>query len=131
MKVRHSKPQFAMLDDTVEALVGLLRLEDGWDSYGARRVEPRAVSAGLHVLLETMPPHLPPPAVVPTSTGGVQFEWHTGGIDLEVEIGPSGDVSTFMEDQQTGLIEETDSTADLQPLVTAFAKLQQRLRSAA
>jgi hypothetical protein len=40
----------------------------------------------------------PIPDIVPTPTGGLQLEWHTAGIDLEVEIGPEGHISACYED---------------------------------
>ena len=31
-----------------------------------------------------------PPAIIPTSKGGVAAEWHAGGSDLEIESDPDG-----------------------------------------
>ena len=73
----------------VFAAVGeLSTLGDGWDSYGGRAPTTEAMAAARGVLFALRDVQ---PAVVPTSNGGVQFEWHAGGVDLELEIGPEGE----------------------------------------
>ena len=32
-----------------------------------------------------------PPSVVPTEPGGVQLEWHIGGVDIEIEFNEKGE----------------------------------------
>jgi hypothetical protein len=46
--------------------------------------------------------------VVPTVGGGVQLEWHTGGIDLEIEIQAPGHFHVWLEDPQENLELETE-----------------------
>ena len=60
----------------------LLDLKAGWDSYGAKPINPSAVAAAKNFLRMVQ--------VVPTNKGGVQFEWHCYGVDVEVEFGPDG-----------------------------------------
>lgn len=31
-----------------------------------------------------------PPQLVPTTTGGIQLEWHRGGLDVELHVEPDG-----------------------------------------
>ena len=80
-------------DLLIDALVGLNRLrelEEDWDSYGS--VPPS------HDLLEVaesfvratdwyFAPFLLPPHITAVSGGGVQFEWHCGVRELEIEFG--------------------------------------------
>ena len=73
------------LQPTVQALEELLMLPAGWDSYGARPVDPQHALAMVHMLYGIMRDTSPAPSVVPTNRGGVQVEWHRGGIDLEIE----------------------------------------------
>ena len=40
----------------------------------------------MDVLGQIMTDDMPAPDVVPTYEGGVQFEWHRNGIDIEIEI---------------------------------------------
>jgi hypothetical protein len=81
-------------------LWSLLRLERGWDSYGAREVSPRAVERAL-AFLSLLPPGMRP-AVVPASQGGIQLEWHDGQADIEIECLPSGNARLSAEDETTG-----------------------------
>ncbi len=69
-----------------EDIQTLLSLPEGWDSHGARHVDPDIAEAAIQLLREVSQLTTPPPAVVPTVRGGIQIEWHTGGIDLEIEF---------------------------------------------
>lgn len=61
----------------------LAALQSDWDGYGAAPLtyEAKKVIEGM--------------SVVPTNSGGVQFEWHTEGWDVEVEFDPDGSVGSF------------------------------------
>jgi hypothetical protein len=65
----------------IEALTALAH---GWDSYGGQPVAADAAMGAVRFLAETAYPELPEPAVVPLADGGVQIEWHRGGLDIEV-----------------------------------------------
>jgi len=88
----------AWLPPTVEKLAHILTMEPGWDSYGAEKIEPGCVVSAIMIALEVMRDDTPAPTVVPTSCGGVQLEWHTGGIDLEIEIRSSSVIFASYED---------------------------------
>lgn len=47
-------------------------------------------------------PQTPPPAVVPRVQGGIQLEWHTETIDIEVYIDSPEKVSFFAEHLESG-----------------------------
>src|SRR3990167_7857996 len=72
------------------ALRRLTELRQGWDSYGALPIDRNTLARALAVLSRVMPPDAPAPQAVPLNDGGVQFEWHVGGIDLEFEVHPRG-----------------------------------------
>jgi len=55
----------------------------------------------LYALMQFLPPDATAPAVAPTGNGGVQFEWHRGGWDVEVEF-HYGDAHAWMENLSTG-----------------------------
>jgi len=80
----------AWLFDARRKLAELLDLPDNWDSYGGRRIRPSATSRASSLLESVASSHTPKPSIGPTCLGGVQFEWHTGVADLEVEVGPDG-----------------------------------------
>ena len=71
---------------TVKALNRLLRLEDNWDSYGAHPVRLDCVKGALELLVSIMRDETPAPTLVPTNRGAIQIEWHTRGVDLEIEV---------------------------------------------
>ena len=66
----------------------LLDLPAGWNSYGAKPVDAAAAAAALNLLVRSCKSSTPEPAIVPTNAGGTQIEWHTQGVDLELEIDP-------------------------------------------
>ena len=70
--------------------VHLLALPENWDSYGAPKITSSAVDAALRLraALATEP------AMVPTSKGGVQLEWHDRGFDVELELLPDGQLAS-------------------------------------
>ena len=114
------------LEPTVYALCSLLELEAGWDSYGGQPINPNCVKASLELASTVLRDDSPNPSVVPTSRGGIQLEWHTGGVDLEVEIVSPSRIIGFFEDQRAGTKWEKDLTHDLRPLVEAVATLSRQ-----
>ena len=76
-----------------ERLDALRKLEPDWDSYGGPRIDERAIVTAEAILTTS-------PSITPTSHnpqgGGVQIEWHCGGINHEIVINPDG---TLEEDE--------------------------------
>ena len=64
----------------------LARLRDNWDGYGGSPIDHETLVFSIDVLGQFLRPSLPEPQIVPTPQGGLQFEWHTNGVDLEIEI---------------------------------------------
>lgn len=110
---------------SVRSLCELLWLEPNWDSFGALPVERRAVEQALAILFGTMQKTTPPPIAVPTSSGGIQLEWHLGGIDLEVELEPDGTVGVYFADKQSGTEWERSLASDYSALHQAILRLTQ------
>lgn len=79
------------LRSTAEEIARLLELEFDWNSYGALPVSEECAQLVLALLadsgLET-----PPPAVAPTTVGGIQLSWVRGADGVELEIYPNGSV---------------------------------------
>jgi hypothetical protein len=44
----------------------------------------------------------PTPTVVPTTRGGIQLEWHTHGLDIEIYIYAPNNVRFFAEHHGSG-----------------------------
>jgi hypothetical protein len=87
---------------SVEAVVDLLSLPPGWNSYSARPIEHQSAKQAIQLLAEYLKPGTPPPSVVPTVRGGIQLEWHTAGADLEIYIESPNEVSFFAEETGSG-----------------------------
>lgn len=91
----------------------LLALKADWDSYGAPPLREDAVDSAFDLLMQLAQPSTPPPEVVPMVSGGVQFEWHRQGVDLEVEVHSRFRFEVFYEDTATGDTVEEVAVADL------------------
>ena len=87
---------------TIRQTGKLLGLPPGWNSYCAKPISSDAVSKATAFLLkfDALVPNLAAPAVVPTVRGGLQFEWHRHGVDLEVEFGSGSPDSWSAEDEK-------------------------------
>ena len=81
---------------TLQAMAALL-----WSSEdraaGATPTRFAAADQMMTILSLVLDHRTPPPSVVPTWDGGVQVEWHRNGVDLEIEVGPLGEVEYFFK----------------------------------
>jgi hypothetical protein len=100
ISVRGTSPRW--LSPALQTLQRLASLPENWDSYGAPALDPRSVPAAVSLLSELMSPGTPAPAIVPTSRGWVQFEWHRPGKDLEVEMLSPTTAMLYYFDEQSG-----------------------------
>src|SRR5262249_32739886 len=130
---RGTKLVIELIDDepdwlapTVKTMAQLLHLSEDWDSDGARPIDPQAAADALTLLDATMSPDTPPPIVSPTNRGGIQLEWHTRGIDLEVERKSPTCVYVFHEDHRRGTEWEGELETDLTRLASYLAELARR-----
>ena len=116
----------AWVEQTFRSLGALLRLGPGWDSYGSSPIDPHCVVAAIEMAFTILRDDSPIPSVVPTSRGGLQLEWHRGGVDLEIEFLSATRVFGYFADQFTDTVWEKDLAFDLQPLADAISTLSQR-----
>lgn len=109
--------------DLVMRIGQLGELTRGWDSHGALPVDPRCAESAVRFLLSVLDASIPKPFVVPTVQGGIQFEWHRAGVDLEVEIRSPAGFRVYFADEHTGEESEATLSANLLPLVPLLARL--------
>jgi len=110
---------------TLSGLQALVALPHDWDSYGAPPIDFSYVIKAIQVLVEVMEHDTPAPSVVPTSRGGIQFEWHMLGLDVEVEIEPDYLISGFCRKRGTAEEVEVSPTKEvdsIRPLISALAR---------
>ncbi len=117
--------QFTIITSRLRDL--LSRLEHGWDSYGAKAPQRHLFIAGLRLVEGLLDPDVPVPQVVPTNRGGVQFEWHVGVRELEIEVVGSDRFEVYFEDETTGEVIEDEVTSRKLGLLSTLVK---RLKAA-
>ena len=84
---------------TLSCFQELLKLPEGWDSYGAYIITDAAIAGAAEMLVRLkLPLEASPPSVVPGSSGSVQLEWHEAGVDVEIHVSPTGSVTAFLSD---------------------------------
>jgi hypothetical protein len=74
---------------TAVAMLRLSRLPAGWDSRNALPIERTTAERALRTLAGILESQTATPGIVPTVAGGVQAEWHRGGLNVEIEF-PTG-----------------------------------------
>ena len=104
----------------------ILSLPPNWDSYGASPIDPECAILALRLVLSIMKVGIPVPAIVPTNRGRIQIEWHTRGIDLEIEIASPGRLKLYYENHRTGEEWEKELTSDLTVLAESLTTLTQQ-----
>ena len=109
------------LSPTIDKFIELLALPTNWDSYGAWPIDPKCALAALRLLGRIMHNDSPPPSVVPTNRGSVQLEWHTGGVDLEINVVSPSEFHVSYEDSSQSW--ERCVSTDLSSLTAVLDKL--------
>jgi hypothetical protein len=84
------------LSPLVDQLLDLLALSPGWNSYGARRIEPRSVAAVVRLLVDAGWEG-PSPSVSPTPHGGVLLAWGGQEDGVELLFSPEGNVTALVD----------------------------------
>jgi hypothetical protein len=102
----------------------LLALPENWDGYGAQRIERDAIAGARQFLSRVN--------VTPCVSGGVQLEWHTNGIDLELEFDASGRVAGFWAVESPASASAPAAPREVggaAPTSTPLDKVQQRIEA--
>jgi hypothetical protein len=103
-------------------LNAFLALPPGWNSYDASPIREESVETAWALLSCVLGPQMPLPYVVPLPSGGVQLEWHTERLDLEIEIESPDRMAVYYQlgDEE----HECEVTVDLTPIVEAMELLR-------
>src|SRR4051812_43775310 len=86
VKVRIESVAAHWFRDAVAEVEDLTTLAGDWNTYGAEPVDATAATQAVRFLVDNAYAELARPAIVPLSEGGIQIEWHRGGIDLEISF---------------------------------------------
>jgi hypothetical protein len=121
---RLSRPEKPEWTRSVTERVKYLRsLRRGWDGYASVPIQEDILSFALSMLDSAMQSETPPPFIAPVSGGGVQIEWHEGGLDIEFYIPQPlrGELYVEYSDGREPL--ELDLVSDSRPLNEALQEI--------
>jgi hypothetical protein len=107
-------------------LENIQALEEGWDGYEAGPIRRDVIFYAEAVLNEVMKSRTPAPHIAPMSHEGVMIEWHTKGIDLEIEIERPGRLWVSFEDAWTNEEYEDELASNLSKLQDRIDQLTRR-----
>jgi hypothetical protein len=108
--------------EIVATLCRYLELSPNWDSYGGKPLRHDAGMFALQVLNGIMNESIPVPAIVPVSSGGVQFEWHQNGLDIEFYVAAPYECELSVYDHSS------DEPPKTTPLKADFSALSEQVR---
>ena len=94
------------VEELLEKIEEFAALEDGWDSYGARPITKQAIDAAKLAAVSMSPT---PDWIVPTSKGGIQFEWYLSSVEMELEFYPNGSPAIFVVPKLNGAMQWHES----------------------
>lgn len=106
------------------SLKQLAVLGPGWDSYNAKPISQYYIKLAWEFLSRIAQLYPPKPHVGPVPDGGVQIEWHTNGIDLEVEFSPEDGIVFFFKDKTRTIENELDFNSSVMATIKAIKKLK-------
>jgi predicted DNA-binding antitoxin AbrB/MazE fold protein len=82
-------------------LDAIKKLGAGWDSYGAEAPDSQIIESASRLMRKICQILLvPKPHINPTPSGGVQFEWESGGKYFEIDLVSSASAEYLYEDSQ-------------------------------
>jgi hypothetical protein len=106
-----------------DRLSQLVQLPTGWDGYRSQRVSPATARFVSNLLVSVMKGQMPAPSIVPVSGGGLQVEWHAGGLDIELYVAKpmQAELSVCYADGRPAL--ERELTSDFRLLSSVLDEL--------
>ncbi|MYB37151.1 MAG: hypothetical protein F4Y26_07165 [Gammaproteobacteria bacterium] len=110
-----------------QRLAEIAALQEDWDSYGAPPISRARIEAVGDLIQTVADGRAPPPTLVPTPDGSIQLEWHSHGVELEVQMLSESEMEVSFEDLR-GQLPEYDHVlrSDLTPLVQYVRLLGER-----
>ena len=124
-------PKKQKLWDIRNKLFKLQLLENGWDDFSALRPNVEVVQL-VDEFLSNNIDELEIPNIVPDVDGGIQLEWHTDNLTLEIIFTPRNSIGYFfIERAEKNVIEveEIETQFEIGQLSKLIAKLNSEINS--
>lgn len=86
-------------------LEALSSLEENWNSYGSRPIQPEARELTAKLLSDLVKTDMPEPQIFPVSGGGIQLEWENSRCELEIEVLPDKSIEYLIVDEEGRMCE--------------------------
>jgi len=106
----------------LDRLSALTELAVGWNGYEALEVKGDMAIDAAAFLTKVAFPGIAAPSITPLADGGVQVEWHRGGLDIEVAFSDE-EPGIYIVDRQDG-----EAEYPLAEAVSAIAMYWPRLQ---
>lgn len=97
-----SAPQPTWIAPVSERLQAILSLPAAWDGHEAKRPDTWHAAEAFGFMRRLMVEATALPSIVPLADGGVQIEWHRGGLDVEATFTAGPDRGLYFADLSTG-----------------------------
>jgi hypothetical protein len=108
--------------EALDRISGLTALAVGWNGYDAREVKADMAIDAARFLAKVAFPGIAAPSITPLAEGGLQVEWHRGGLDIEVAFSDD-EPGVYIVDREGGEVE-----LPLTEAVSAITGYWQRLK---
>lgn len=115
-----ASPWYRAALDRISALTALAV---GWNGYDALEVKGDMAIDAAVFLAKVAFPGIAAPSITPLADGGVQVEWHRGGLDIEVAFSDE-EPGIYIADRQGGEVELPLSEA-VSAIATYWPRLQE------
>ncbi len=112
--IEHFRPALAHINRLAD-------LEEGWDSYGANRIDPKAGEAAVEFLrlLHSAEGTISPPIAGPSPSGAVVLQWSRPDLEVFIEIGSDGH-SYYVAHPDEEEVRQEGTISELKDLVSTL-----------
>jgi hypothetical protein len=111
-----ASPWYEAALDQISDLTGLAV---GWNGYDAREVKADMAIPAAAFLAKVAFPGIAAPSITPLADGGVQVEWHRGGLDIEIAFSDD-EPGVYIVDREGEGAEMELPLSDAVPAITTY-----------
>jgi hypothetical protein len=97
-----SEPDVTWAKAVRDRLNHICGLPTGWDGYRGVPTRFDVAEFAIQLLRRLCKPHTPAPAIVPLPSGGLQIEWHSESVRIELTIRAPYQVEAWVADPRGG-----------------------------